>query len=156
MDNKQFNERAAIAVDDCGLGQIAQVLSDKWMLLIIREAFYGVGRFEDIRADINIPKAVLSGRLKTLVELGVLEKLPYQLPGERQRFGYVLTAAGKALFPLIVAATQWGDKFLRQGKPSFQLIHRQTGKPIEQAFCCEDKKIAPSDIAVQLMNGESL
>ena len=156
MTEIPFKDRAPLAIDDCGLGQVAQILGDKWCLLIIRELFYSVGRFEDIRRDIEIPKAVLSSRLKQLLTLGILEKQPYQLPGERQRYGYTLTASGRALFPLIVAATQWGDRYLRENRASFTLVHRNTGAPVDQGFICDGAKTSAQEIAVKLPDGTLL
>ncbi|GAB5379812.1 MAG: helix-turn-helix domain-containing protein [Aliiglaciecola sp.] len=101
-----------------------QILSDKWTLLIIREAFYGVVRFDDIRKDIGIPKAVLSNRLKKLVEQGILQKVTYQLEGERTRSGYVLTGKGRDLTLVFVAMMDWGNKHCLDGKSAVTILDK--------------------------------
>jgi DNA-binding HxlR family transcriptional regulator len=80
-------------------------------LLILREAVMGTTRFSDFRKALGVAADVLTERLNALVEHGVLEKVPYQQPGERPRASYVLTPAGHELI-LVLAALPWGDKYL--------------------------------------------
>jgi DNA-binding HxlR family transcriptional regulator len=134
MKSENIRKQAPVPMQDCGMCASTAVLSDKWTLLIIREAFYGVMRFEDILNDIGIPRAVLSGRLKTLVEQGVLIKRTYQEEGARPRAGYYLSAKGKDLAPVFIAMMQWGDKYYRQAEPAITVLAKDSKKPVELGF----------------------
>ena len=79
------------------------VIGEKWSLLVLREAFFGVRRFADFQRVLGAPKAVLTDRLGTLVASGVLARVPYQAEGERQRHEYRLTDKGRDLYPTLVA-----------------------------------------------------
>src|SRR3954462_14060314 len=96
----------------CSVAGTLAVVGEKWSLLVLREAFLGVRRFADFQRILGAPKAVLSDRLATLVEQGVLTRVPYQAEGERQRHEYRLTAKGRDLYPTLVALMQWGDTYL--------------------------------------------
>ncbi|WP_310620518.1 winged helix-turn-helix transcriptional regulator [Flexibacterium corallicola] len=85
-------------------------LGDRWVLLILREAFYGVQRFDDILQDLNIPKSVLTDRLKRMIESGLMERFEYQEPGTRKRAAYGLTQKGRELAPVMIALKEWGEK----------------------------------------------
>jgi DNA-binding HxlR family transcriptional regulator len=75
----------------CGLAEGAKILGDRWVLLILREAFYGVTRFETMLAHTHITRQTLTTRLKTMTEMGLLRKVPYREAGSRERYEYVLT-----------------------------------------------------------------
>src|SRR3954462_5600791 len=111
----------------CSVAGTLAVVGEKWSLLVLREAFLGVRRFADFQRILGAPKAVLSDRLATLVEQGVLTRVPYQAEGERQRHEYRLTAKGRDLYPTLVALMQWGDTYLADGPPPLELQHRDCG-----------------------------
>jgi DNA-binding HxlR family transcriptional regulator len=98
--------------DPCAIARTLGVLGERWTFLILREATGGTARFSEFQQNLGIPPDVLTNRLSTLVEHGVLEKLPYQNPGERARFSYALTEAGQELRVLLAALQQWGDDHL--------------------------------------------
>ncbi|MEP3719290.1 MAG: helix-turn-helix domain-containing protein [Paracoccaceae bacterium] len=136
---------------DCGMALASELLLEKWTMLIIREAFYGVKRFDDIREDIGIPRSVLTTRLKHLVENQILEKKQYQVEGARARPGYVLTEKGRELSLTIFALMQWGDKHLKDGQPAIALNHRDTGVPLKVALVeadTNDVTLAEIDLTV--------
>ena len=81
----------------CSIARSLVVLGERWSLLIVREAFSGVTRFADFRAALGVAPDVLTERLRTLVETGVLERRPYREPGCRPRHDYHLTPAGRDL-----------------------------------------------------------
>jgi DNA-binding HxlR family transcriptional regulator len=112
------------------------VVGEKWSLLVLREAFFGVRRFADFQRILGAPKAVLSDRLATLVEQGVLDRVPYQAEGERQRHEYRLTDKGRDLYPTLVALMQWGDTYLSDGPPPLELRHRDCGAPVHLELTC--------------------
>src|SRR5206468_3297146 len=88
-------ERAGAQAEDCALASALEVLGERWTLLIIRDAFYGVCRFSDFQAHLDIPMAVLASRLSGLVTDGILHRLPDPQHAGRSR--YMLTAAGREL-----------------------------------------------------------
>jgi len=121
----------------CSVAGTLAVVGEKWSLLVLREAFFGVRRFADFQRVLGAPKAVLSDRLATLVEQGVLARVPYQAEGARQRHEYRLTAKGRDLYPTLVALMQWGDTYLADGPPPLELTHTDCGAPVHLELRCE-------------------
>ncbi len=114
----KWNELSAEA---CSLSRALSVVGDRWTLLILRDAFMKVRRFEDFQSRLGIARRVLTERLSRLVEEGVLEKLPYQ---ERpRRCEYRLTKKGLDLYPIVLSLVHWGDTYYAgvEGPP---VIHR--------------------------------
>jgi DNA-binding HxlR family transcriptional regulator len=97
----------------CSLALAMDVIGTKSAFLLLREAFYGTTRFDDFVRRVGITEAVAAGRLKELVEAGILAKQPYREPGQRTRSEYVLTEKGEGLFPALLALIQWGDEHLQ-------------------------------------------
>lgn len=95
------------AGQDCAIARALEVIGERWTMLVLRDCFYGVRRFADLRAHLDIPRAVLANRLDGLVDAGVLERQPYA-PGRDE---YVLTEAGIALWPTLYALWRWGDRY---------------------------------------------
>ena len=122
----------------CSVAGTLAVVGEKWSLLVLREAFLGVRRFADFQRILGAPRAVLTDRLATLVEHGILTRVPYQAEGERQRHEYRLTAKGLDLYPTLVALMQWGDRYLAEdmGAP-VELQHRDCGEPVRLALVCD-------------------
>ena len=121
----------------CSVAGTLGVVGEKWSLLVLREAFFGVRRFADFQRILGAPKAVLSDRLATLVAQGILDRVPYQAEGERQRHEYRLTPKGRDLYPTLVALMQWGDTYLADGPPPLELRHRDCGAAVHLELTCE-------------------
>jgi len=102
----------------CAIIRSLGVLSDSWSFLIVREAFLGARQFAQFRDRLGIASDVLSARLASLVEHGVLRKSPYQEPGQRTRDAYRLTPAGEELKAVMVAMQQWGEAHIPQTRGS--------------------------------------
>lgn len=134
--------RAPVALDDCGLAAASDLLGDRWALLVIREAFYGVSRFDDLAADLGAPRAALSDRLRTLCDAGVLEKVAYREPGRRERHEYRLTACGRDLALPLLGLMAWGDRWLRQGPPGAEAREAGLGRPLRLALMDPDGRAA--------------
>ncbi|WP_314173866.1 winged helix-turn-helix transcriptional regulator [Streptomyces winkii] len=93
------------------------MLNDPWTFLLLREALLGRRTFAEFRDRLGIATDVLSARLASLVEHGIMEKIPYRQPGQRTRDAYALTPAGEELKLVVAALQQWGDEHLPSAKP---------------------------------------
>lgn len=121
--------RTSLADMNCSLARAADVIGDRWALLIIRDAFYGVSRFAQFKRRLGVAPTVLTDRLETLCANGVLER--YQPRAGVDRYAYRLTDAGRALFPIVVAFVQWGDEWISgPGNEPVRLSDKRTGRPI--------------------------
>ena len=96
---------------DCSIKRTLDVVGERWTLLVIREAFYGARRFEQFLAKVGCARSLLTERLATLVERGVLRREPYHEPGQRTRHEYLLTDKGHDLYLVMVVLTEWGDRW---------------------------------------------
>lgn len=131
--------RMPFRVNNCSIERTLDVVGEKWTFLVLREAFSGVRRFADMQANTGAPRQVLSARLARLVNEGLLRKVPYREPGQRQRDEYRLTEKGRDLYPLLVALMHWGDKYLAgEEGPPVLLTHRDCGALVEQHFRCAE------------------
>lgn len=143
--------RSLTAVDTrCSIARSLEVLGQKWSLLIVREALAGRTRYAEFRARLGIAPDVLSDRLSTLVEHGILERRAYREAGERERDEYVLTDAGRDLTPVLVAMLDWGDEHRPTGfGPAALHVEAATGEPVRMAFVTGDgREVAPRDVAL--------
>ncbi len=126
------------SVENCPIGRAMEILGERWTVVVLREVFNGIRRYDDMRVRTNIPRQVLANRLADLVEHGILRKVPYQEPGARQRYEYRLTEKGLDLYPMLVALRDWGDKYLvdADGSP-LAIEHRDCGAAVHTALQCE-------------------
>jgi DNA-binding HxlR family transcriptional regulator len=99
---------------ECSIARALEVVGERWTLLVIRDALYGVRRYNDFLVHLGIPRAVLSARLKSLTEAGILEKRRYQDSPPRDE--YVVTERGIALFPALRALGVWGREHFMEGQ----------------------------------------
>ncbi len=123
------SDEGPVDPEACGLARAADLIGDRWTLLILREALFGVTRFDAIQNDIGCPRTILSGRLKRLVEAGVLTRRAYKEPGQRTRYQYVLTTKGVDLALPMIALMQWGEKHCLEGDPAAEIVERASGAP---------------------------
>ena len=138
------------AADRCSIGRAMQVIGTRSAMLLMREAYYGTRRFDDFAARVGITEAVAAKRLRELVDAGLLERAPYQEPGQRTRQEYRLTGMGRALAPAALALMQWGDTYLADepGGP-LALRHAGCGAPVAvEVRCAEGHEVALEDISV--------
>jgi DNA-binding HxlR family transcriptional regulator len=130
-------DRAAFSAENCSVARTLAVVGEKWTMLVLREAFYGVRRFTEFQANLGIARNLLATRLATLVEYGILDRQSYQEPHSRPRQEYRLTAKGRDLFPALVALLQWGDTYLADpAGPAVVVEHRDCGEPVHAELRC--------------------
>src|SRR5690242_7492896 len=131
-------DRLRYSSSNCSIARTLGVVGEKWTLLVLREAFYGVRRFDDFHAALGCARNLLSARLKTLVENGLLEKRAYRDDRGRRRGEYRLTATGRDLRPAVVALVQWGDRWAAgEAGPAVVLRHRDCGEAVSVGLSCE-------------------
>src|SRR3954470_19289912 len=94
--------------DGESVARTLEIVGERWTMLIMREAFFGVRRYGQLARNLGIPRPTLSSRLRTLVDAGLLERVPYA--SEPERHEYRLTEAAIELFPPVVALMRWGDE----------------------------------------------
>jgi len=126
------------STENCPIGRALELLGEKWTLLIVRDALNGVRRFDDFRQHVGLSEAVLSNRLRKLVDAGVLITQPYQDAGSRERFEYRLTPKGRDLLPVVIALKQWGEA--HHGDPRGPVVHvqhRGCGGGVRAVLRCE-------------------
>ena len=112
---------------ESSVARAAEIVGEKWTLLILRDAFYGVTRFGDFHADLGIARNILSNRLRWLVAHGVMTRQLYRESPDR--YEYVLTPKGHALFPVLASLMHWGDEWTNAtGERPQQLIHHECGR----------------------------
>jgi DNA-binding HxlR family transcriptional regulator len=139
--------RSPVARRDCNLAKSFELIGDRWTLLILRSALYGVRRFDDFHAELDVPRTVLSNRLAGLVERGIMERREYRDEGQRARSEYPLTRMGQALGLPFIAMTQWADKWLGSGISPLTLRSRSTGQKLSVALVDErSRRAKKSDI----------
>ena len=120
---------------NCSVARALEVVGERWSLLIVRDLMLGYRRFDELHERLGIARNVLASRLDLLVEEGVLERRLYQ---ERPpRHEYHLTAKGRDLWPVIIALSSWGDRYLQDGAPPVVIEHRDCGGRINDRRICE-------------------
>lgn len=128
------SKRSAVADQNCSVARAASIVGDTWTLLVLREAFFRVRRFDELQRNLGIARNVLADRLDRLVEHGILERVPYC---ERPlRHEYRLTEKGLDLYPAIVALMQWGDRYTAECGPPVRLVHAECGHECEPYLAC--------------------
>jgi DNA-binding HxlR family transcriptional regulator len=118
----------------CSIAQALEIVGEWWTLLILRDAFFGVTRFDDWQRRLGIARNVLSARLETLVDEGILERRRYQEHPPRDE--YVLTRKGRDLAPVLEALRTWGDRYAAPDGPPVVLVHDDCGEAVYPVSHC--------------------
>ena len=149
MKTKTKLQDATIS-SQCSVVQTLNIIGDKWSLILIREALYGVRKFSDFQERLGISKNILSKRLDKLVNNGIFIKS--RTRPRVERFEYTLTERGKELLPVIVALMQWGDKWVygNQGEP-IVMFDRRSNAPIQKlgVFSVDGRYLRASDLSYE-------
>ncbi|MBE7519193.1 MAG: helix-turn-helix transcriptional regulator [Thermoflexaceae bacterium] len=136
--------RTSFASMNCSVARTLEVVGEWWTMLIVREAFFGVRRFDSMQQRLGIARNVLATRLQSLVDHGILERRRYQ---ERpERFEYRLTEKGLDLYPVLVAMMRWGDRWtVGEDGPPVTLLHQPCGNettPMTTCSACGEALLA--------------
>lgn len=132
-----LSHRSPIALDECTLARTINLIGDRWTLLILRSAMFGLRRFDDFQRELSIPRTVLSGRLKALTDEGLMQKQSYKETGKRPRPEYVLSEKGRTLQPILMSMMQWGNDWLEDGQPAVSFTDRQSRQKVRTGFIDE-------------------
>lgn len=118
----------------CSVAQCLEVVGEWWSMLIVRDVFLGVTRFDDFQQRLGISRNILNQRLSRLVEEGVLTKVAYS--EHPPRYDYRLTAKGWDLWPVLTAMRQWGDRYASPEGPRLEVIHKGCGHVSDAVMVC--------------------
>jgi DNA-binding HxlR family transcriptional regulator len=124
-------KRTSFEGDECPIARALEVIGDWWSLLIIRDALLGVRRFSEFQKKLGLAKNILTVRLRTLVDQGILETAPASDGSAYQE--YVLTPKGRGTFPILVALRQWSEEFDDHPEEiATILVDRAKGRPVKK------------------------
>ncbi len=121
---------------ECSIARTLETIGDRWTLLVLRDAFYGVRRFEDFRDDLGIARNVLTDRLQKLVARGVLRRDQYD--DRPPRFEYRLTDQGRDLIGVVLAMMRWGDRWTSSGPAPVEITHTKCGHVTTPMVSCSE------------------
>jgi DNA-binding HxlR family transcriptional regulator len=127
-------QRTSFEDVNCSVAQCLEVVGEWWSLLIVRDAFLGVRRFDDFQARLGISRNILNQRLNHLVDNGVLERVPYQ--DHPPRSEYRLTEKGRDLWHVVTAMRQWGDRWAAPEGPRVKMRHKACGRLVKAVAVC--------------------
>ncbi|MFT2796064.1 MULTISPECIES: winged helix-turn-helix transcriptional regulator [Serratia] len=122
-------KKTSFATTPCPIARSLGRVGEWWSILILRDAFHGLSKFDEFQQSLGLSPTLLTRRLKFLVESGILYKQRYQT--RPIRYQYLLTERGKDFFPVLVTLFQWGNTHLTEGAHSAELVDRRSGQPIQ-------------------------
>jgi DNA-binding HxlR family transcriptional regulator len=140
------------AGQDCSLARTLELVGERWTLLVLRDCLFGVRRFTDLRARLDISRAVLAARLADLVEAGLLERREYR-PGRHE---YLVTAQGAALWPAVYALMQWGEQYRAPEGRRRIFVHVSCGAEIDAGGRCPVCGALPGPAELEMRPGPAL
>jgi DNA-binding HxlR family transcriptional regulator len=147
-------ERKSFADMHCSVAQCLEVVGEWWSMLIIRDAFLGITRFDQFQERLGISRNILNQRLAGLVDEGILQKVPYS--EHPLRYDYRLTAKGRDLWPVLTAMRQWGDKYAAPDGPPLEVVHKGCGKVSQAVMTCSacGERLMPRDVRAKRGPGD--
>ena len=146
--------RTSFANWPCSIARTMDLLGDWWTPLVLREAYYGIRRFDEFQQELGIARNTLSDRLRRLVDEGLLEKELYST--EPKRYEYLLTEKGRDFFGVIAAMSRWGDTWLAgEAGPPMVFHHESCGNDTHaEVVCAECREVLSSeDVTMQMGPG---
>jgi DNA-binding HxlR family transcriptional regulator len=119
---------------NCSIARSLELIGERWTILIVRDAFLGIRRFDDFQESLGLSRGVLADRLNRLVDAGILERRMYQ---ERpERYEYRLTDKGRDLWPMTIALLKWGDRYYAEHGSPRLVLHRGCGGEVTEHLTC--------------------
>lgn len=134
------------AEQDCSLARALEVVGERWTFLVLRDCFFGVRRFTDLLAHLDISRAVLATRLADLVAVGILER-------DEQHREYRLTPKGADLWPALYALARWGERHYSPAGPRRRFVHAACGTPLDEVAGCPACGVRPPPTDVEVHPG---
>ena len=129
-------QRTTFSDQHCSVARTLDIIGEWWTLLILRDIFYGVRRFEALREQLGISRKVLTHRLQRLTDENILRKVPYQQNPLRNE--YRLTTRGLDLMPVLLVLMRWGDRWLSdEGQVPVEFIHTDCGQVAVPKLTCD-------------------
>jgi len=131
----------------CPIARTTDLIGDWWTPVVLRNACFGMRRFDDFQRTLGMPRAILARRLERLVAEGLLAREPYQQRPLRHE--YLLTEKGRAFSDVLAAMWRWGEDWLwPDGEPPIALVHRDTGRRIRPVVVDEEtgERIEPNKL----------
>ena len=132
------------------VGHVLDIIGEGWSILIIREAFLGTRRFEEFQGRLGIARNILTARLKKLCASEILDRVPVKEGAKRHE--YRLTTKGRDMMPLLIALTQWGDKWVfGENNEPLIFLDREHGEPIApvKVYSARGEELRPRDVTVR-------
>jgi len=132
------------------VGHVLDIIGEGWSILIIREAFLGTRRFEEFQGRLGIARNILTARLKKLCASEILNRVPVKEGAKRHE--YRLTTKGRDMMPLLIALTQWGDKWVfGENNEPLIFLDREHGEPIApvKVYSARGVELRPRDVTVR-------
>ena len=118
----------------CPMAATLEVIGERWTILIVRDIFLGVRRFDDLQRSLGVARNILQTRLERLVEQGIVGKKAYQQ--HPVRYEYRLTTKGADLWPVLMALLQWGDRYAIDGERPVIVEHKGCGGELDDRRRC--------------------
>jgi DNA-binding HxlR family transcriptional regulator len=138
------------ATQSCPLARSLEIVGERWTLLILRDLFFGVHRFGALVGHLDIPRAVLSARLASLVDAGLVERRPYRAGRDE----FHLTASGRELWPVLHALMEWGDRHCTApGGRRRVFLHAACGSELTAVGSCLECGVVPAADDVETRPG---
>lgn len=132
------HDAAQVAGTVASIEAALAIVGNRWSLMILREVFHGVRRFEPLRANLGVSRAVLAARLRDLTAAGLLRATPYREGNSRARNEYRPTRAGVQLLPALIALMEWAERHIDGADDSADiLIHRDCGGRVHAVLACD-------------------
>lgn len=129
-------DRDTWVAEHCSMAGALGVVGTRSAMLLLREALYGTRRFDKFAQRVGISEPIAAARLRELVDEGLLERRPYQEPGQRTRQEYTLTQKGREFAPVLIALLEWGNRWLAPDGAPTELVHAGCGQPVSVEIRC--------------------
>ena len=153
LSGRLFDRDSWTAAQWCSMERSLGLIGTRSAMTLLREAFYGATRFDDLVRRAGVTPAVGAQRLRDMVAHGLLERQPYREPGQRTRYAYTITPLGLEVFPVIAALTRLGDQLPDPRENAILLTHAGCGEPIRaEVRCGRGHVVRPADVVVSVVD----